>query len=118
MYQYYLFFEGGRWVLGNQGDSCDETCSRNESICNTNAQSKLTTEKLVYETMIEAGYECTTFQSSDYIGAPMASGNNDALECFVIAVGAESVCDVSPCGGPKCDIRRLCYCQKGKQILP
>ena len=111
-----MYFAGGKWVLGNEGDSCEETCSKTESVCNTNAQSNLTTNELISKKMLEAGYECRTFfEPIRYIQAPLAdplnpSGNSNAMHCGAIAVGTESICDISVTKG----IRRLCYCQKGK----
>ena len=106
-------------MLGNQGDSCEQTCSKDESICNTNAQSNLATEELMKKAMLAAGYKCKRFiRTRGYIGAPLAQGNSNALECGVITLGTKSVCDFSPCDSSECETRRLCYCQKGCIICP
>ena len=106
-------------MLGNQGDSCEQTCSKKESICNTNAQSNLATDELMKKAMLAAGYKCKKFiRTRGYIGAPLAQGNSNALECGAITLGTKSVCENSPCGNTECETRRLCYCQKGCIICP
>ena len=85
-------------------------CSRIGGICNIDAQSSLTTNELVAEKMLEAGYTCKGFHGSrGYAGTPFATGRSD--DCAPITTGTKSTCDTKPAYSYH---RSLCFCEKGR----
>ena len=74
-------------------------------------QSTITTNELVANAFLEAGYTCKGFHGArEYAGAPFSQGET-GLDCAPLRSDATSVCTK-----PKYDHRSpLCYCEAGNQ---
>jgi len=67
------------WKIGRKGEVCDDVCG--DLICESAAQTALTTNQLVAEAFREAGYECNGFhEPREYEGSPFAT-ERDGEDC-------------------------------------
>ena len=71
-------------------------------VCNSDEQSKITTEELFQNAILDAGVTCDNYDSRDYAGTPFF--NKGA--CRYLKAGKESVCDENK----ESHHRALCYC--------
>ena len=79
--------QGGRWVKGSTGSNCDDTCGNLNLQCDSPAQSVLTTNELVADAFLQAGYVCNGFHSAQgYAGAPFSTGR-DPDDCAPFVSG-------------------------------
>merc|ERR1712179_420155 len=94
------------WIIGNKNESCESVCAKTERVCNSDEQSKITTEDLFEDAMKKAGHRsCQKFIHRDYSGVPLIADNGKT--CVYLTSGAKSVChDVK--FAPH---RPLCYCE-------
>lgn len=100
------------WKLGNEGETCNDVCSKMGRICNMERQSLLNTNDLVQQKMLEAGHTCKGFREpSNIAGAPFST-NQIANDCTPIEKGTVSQCDTNE----YMENRALCYCDIAEGI--
>ena len=96
-------------MKGDNGQTCNEVCVAFGKSCNSDKQSTLTTNELVANAFLVAGYNCKSFHSdSSSAGAPYSTGR-DNDDCAPITAGTTSICtnNKNETHAP------LCYCNAG-----
>ena len=98
-------------MKGGAGQTCNDVCGALAKTCNSEKQSTLTTNELVSNAFLEAGYSCKSFRGHrDYAGTPYSTGRL-ADDCSPITPGAKSICT----GNKYTNHYALCYCEEGKR---
>ena len=102
------------WVRGDKGQTCEETCSGLGRTCDSEEQSKLTTNEKVAAAFLKAGYTCKNFyvDGRDYAGTPFSSPTNNDRDCARMKKGSESVCNANNHGHHY----PLCFCRKSQLV--
>ena len=98
-------------MKGGDGKPCKEVCAALGRTCNSDQQSTLTTNDLVGNAFLKAGYSCRSFHmEANYAGAPFSTGRNND-DCAPITAGSRSSCT----GNLYPHHSALCYCDGGDQ---
>ena len=97
-------------MKGGAGQACNEACGALGKVCNSTMQSTITTNELVANAFLEAGYSCKSFHPPrGYAGVPFSQGTSN--DCAPINSGATSVCTTPYFNF----LSALCYCDGGDQ---
>ena len=98
-------------MKGNDGQTCNDVCGAFGQVCNSVRQSALTTNEIVANTFLKAGYTCMSFaEASNHDGAPFSTGNAGA-DCAHVADGYTSTCTENEYSHHAA----LCYCEAGNK---
>jgi len=100
---------GFKWVKGDNGSTCDQTCANIQMIADASELNKLTTNELVGEAFKKAGYTCRSFHGKrSYPGTPFSKATpND--DCAPVIPGSSVVTNRNSHGHHS----PLCYCSQG-----
>ena len=103
-----FLFADSKWILGENGKSCNKVCGKKNRTCNSDEQSKITSEPLVRNAMKSAGEDCKDVRGHrPYAGTPYSNNGT----CVYLTKGSKSVCT----GFHQEYHSALCYC--GKMVL-
>ena len=98
-----------KWVKGNNGATCDQTCANIQMIADASELNKLTTNALVGEAFKKAGYTCRSFHGKrNYAGTPF-SKNTPNDDCAPVIPGSSVVTNMNGAHHHS----PLCYCSQG-----
>ena len=94
------------WVLGDYGETCDNTCRKSGKQCDSSKQSELTTPEKVENAMNDVGVSCIQISGPlDLIGTAFFGWIGTFGMCVYLSNGVQPLCDKS-----LLLFQPLCYC--------
>jgi len=97
---------GGEWVKGANGATCDATCKARGKTCDVSELNKLTSNAKVGAAFKQAGYTCKGYHAPrNYPGTPFSTARSD--DCAPVIPGKTVTCS----GNSHGHHAALCYCK-------